>query len=147
MNEVSLVARSDEFLRKGFSFDEAYDLLGPARRTTGGGAIVLTPRPGGNIEQAALEQFNPGPNGPPFLAGMSVRFTRPVQVDFEELSRRFGPEMFFPRADLGEDVHYLFDLKGEDYDGTLILDVPDPSSLAKRLVTGQILRRFPGGDK
>jgi len=140
--QVSLVAVIDAFLREDFSFDEAHELLGPARKETPG-AVMVKPRPDCNLEWAALQKLQVEPGGPPFLAGMSVRLEQPVAVDFRALTKRFGPEKEGPRLKPKEDRHYLFQLKGEDYNGTLILDVPGGSSSWKRMVKSQILRRFP----
>src|SRR5947199_198226 len=125
--QVSLVAVIDEFLRKDFSFDEGHELLGPAKKETAG-AIMVTPRPGSNVEWAALQKLQVEPAGPPFLAGMTVRLEQPVAVDFRALRKRFGPETEGPRLKPKEDRHYLFQLKGDDYYGSLILDVPVNSS-------------------
>src|SRR5262249_47323329 len=140
--QVSLIPVIDAFLRKGFSFAEAHNLVGPAGEKTEH-AIIVTPRPGSNVEWAALEQFRTEPDAPPFLLGICLRFKSPVAVDFAELRQRFGREWPVTRSGRGDDAHYLFRLKGEDYDGNLILDVPHESSSSKRMVRAQSLDRFP----
>ena len=37
------------------------------------------------------------PDGLPFLAGISIRFKEPPQVDFGVFTQRFGPEVELPR--------------------------------------------------
>ena len=146
IEQVSLVTVIDDFLRKDFSFDQGHDLLGPARKEVAG-TILVSPRPGSNVESAALETVAVGPNKPPFLAGMSVTLARPVVVDFADLRRRFGGERGLPLLSPGEDGRYVFGLQGDDYDGSLILDVPGDSSASMRKVNSQILRRFPKGQE
>ena len=144
--QVSLVTVIDEFLCKGFSFDEGYTLLGAARKESEG-AIMVDPPPGSNIEWAALEKLKGDPYAPPFLAGLSVRFEKPVAVAWEALRKRFGPEGCVPRFRRGDDTHYLFHLKGKDFDGNLILDVPGDTASSRRPVKSQFLRRCPLGQE
>ena len=142
IGQVSLIPVIDAFLRKGFSFKQGHDVVGPAGEETES-AIIVTPQPGSNIEWAALELFRVAPDAPPFLIGICLRFKRPVVLDFAELRQRFGRDWPVPCSERGDDAHFLFRLKGEDYDGNLILDVPVGSTSSKRMVRGQHLDRFP----
>src|SRR5262249_2359141 len=120
IEQVPLLTLVEQFLRKDFSFDEARKLLGPTEEETGL-SMLLKPRPESNVESAGLEKVMLVPNGPPFLGGMVIDWKRLVYVDFGDLKKRFGPEEIGTRLKPTSTPSYLFRIKGDDYEGCLIL--------------------------
>jgi hypothetical protein len=132
-----LIAR---FLRADFSFEQATPLFGEVAADNANfaqfGLLGYS-----NVARAQLEKLTLPEKGT-VLVGIVIEFVQPVVIDFADLVRRYGPEEEGPRVKPTQPHSYTFQLRGPDFGGMLILDVPGGSTAARRNVSSLILRRF-----
>ena len=143
MNESELFALVELFCQRSFDLGMARRTLGAPVESSLPDRVTLTPiDPRFRHVDVELLQPAVGP-GTAFVAGLVIELREPAVLHFDQLTRRFGPPTMMPRLKPHQDVPYRFMLKGADYEGYMLLNVPVGSDGDARHVRSVIIRRFP----
>src|SRR6188768_4022570 len=106
MNEHELLALAEDFYKEDFTMARAEQTFGP-RSSSPLPDIVLASRDP-NIEWVHVEPSGEAAAGEPFVAGLSLQFRRPVDVDFSPWQQAFGDFKETPRLHPNQDIPYQF---------------------------------------
>lgn len=140
MKLQQIIELADVFTKLKFNFEAAYELLGSKQKQSEFN-VDLNPHKTWECDQIILETL-PTPDHSQLLAGVILRFTRPVEVDLGVLSTKWADWKELPRLKPHQPVPIRFFLPSADYDAYLVFNVAGHINNVRASVVSVIIRRF-----
>ncbi len=144
MTDKEILSLIETLLQPTFGIDDAVAIFGEIEEDRMPNTIRLTPTDN-RYSEVILEylELEGAPEGDRFLAGISLRFAKPVPMSFALFAERYGEPSKGPRLHRDQPTPYRFQLDGYPHPGHLLLFVNESGEPIERFVTMVKLLRHP----